>query len=334
VSAVIRAGIAGLGRWGQRLVVSACEPGPSSKIRFVRAATRSPSKVSSFAAQYGLEVAGDFDSLLDDTEIDAVVLATPHSLHVGQIMAAAAAGKHVFVEKPIALELIGARQAVEACRQAGVVLAVGFNRRFLPAYQHICERHQTGSLGQALHIEGAFSGPFGFSYHPGMWRGSKAENPAGGMAAMGIHVLDAMIHLMGPVKAVQTISRRQVLKADIDDTTSVVLRFCSGATGYFSTLMATAPAWRLQLFGSDGWAGMPDQTTVEEKTLQGELNRLDFHTADIERLELEAFADKISGLAEYPVTENEILSGVASMEAISRSAQLDGQLVQVDNTDQ
>ena len=118
----------------------------------------------------------------------------------------------------------------------------------------------TDNFGEKIHIEGNFSGPFGYDYSKKMWRGSLEENPTGGMAAMGIHVIDAMIDLLGPIKAVQCISKQQVLKhLDIDDTSSIQLWFSSGATGYLSTLMATAPLWRLQLYGTKAWVTMNGQ---------------------------------------------------------------------------
>lgn len=325
---MIKAGIVGLGRWGQRLVesVGGRQSSPGGGIEFVKAVARTPQKAQDFCARHGLPVSSDYDGLLSDPQVDAVVLATPHSQHVDQIRAAAAAGKHVFVEKPVALDLAGARAAVDACGAAKVVLAVGFNRRFLPAFQRMSERLEQGAVGRALHIEGNFSGPFGFSYRPGMWRGSPDENPAGGMTAMGIHVIDAMIRLMGPVAAVQAVSRRQILDADIDDTTAVMLRFHSGSTGVLSTLMATAPTWRLQLYGSKAWVSMHGPETLEERTLDGDVTVTQFPPVDIERRELEAFADAIRGGPDFPVTRHEILSGISVLEAVVGSTRSDGAL--------
>lgn len=321
-----RAGIVGLGRWGQRLVSSLSAGGSDREgsLEFVKAVTRSPDKAARFCAEHGLPVSSDYDALLQDRDVDAVVLATPHSQHVDQIKAAAAAGKHVFVEKPLALDAEGAADAISACEEAGIVLAVGFNRRFLPAFRHLASRIESGMLGQLLHIEGGFSGPFGYSYHDGMWRGSRAENPAGGMAAMGVHVLDAMIHLMGPVAEVRALSSRNVLTADIDDTTSVTLKFRTGLTGHISTMMATAPFWRLHVFGAQAWALMRDQETLEEKSLEGEITTSSFESVDIERAELEEFANCIRTGRPYPVSSQEALNCTAAMEAIGRSAAADG----------
>ena len=330
MSNIINAAIVGLGRWGQRLVESVKEDGVrSTNIRFVSGVTRSPNKVTDFCDQHHIRLYDNYANLLADTTLDAIVLATPHSQHVEQITSAAAAKKHVFVEKPVALDTQGAEHAIRACEQAGVVLAAGFNRRFLPAYQALGDQLKNGSLGQALHIEGNFSGPFGYQYRSDMWRGTIAENPAGGMAAMGIHVLDSMIHLMGPVASVQAQSHRQVINAEIDDTTSVLLQFQSGASGCLSTIMTTAPLFRLQLFGSKAWAEMPNQEQLKIEKIEGESEIIDFKPTNTLRCELEAFAQRIKTAEILPATNAEIINGVASMAAITQSASLQGEKVVV-----
>lgn len=343
---MIRAGIVGLGRWGQRLVDAVNsddvnsddvntngieKSGPSELIRYTHGVTRSPQKVVDFCEKNKIELVDSYDSLLANPDIDAIVLATPHSQHIDQIVLAAKANKPIFVEKPVALERNHLSRGIQACVDSGVILAAGFNRRFLPAYQFLESQLAQGELGTSLHVEGAFSGPFGYSYTKQMWRGTQAENPAGGMAAMGIHVLDAMIHLLGPVASVLAVSQKLVVDSDVDDTTSVMLNFESGASGYLSTLMATAQTFRLQLYGSKGWTALRDQETLDTKNIEGELSTQKFPLVDIERREQEAFAQAITTNLPYAVTYAEIISGVATMEAIVKSAKLNGQRVIVEN---
>jgi len=327
----LNAAIVGLGRWGQNLVTAAASD-TESRIRFIRGMTRTPSKVTDFGIAQGFEITDDFDSLLGDPKVQALVLATPHSMHCSQICAAAEAGKHIFVEKPLALTLGEAKDAVTACRRNKVTLAVGFNRRFLPALQALQKQNHTGSLGVPLHIDANFSGPFGFGFTDDMWRGTTAENPAGGMAALGIHMLDAMIHLLGPVQRVTALSKRRVLSAGVDDTTTVQLDFDSGATGTLTSLMATPLNWRLQLFGSEGWAAMADQQSLEVSRLEDlkESNQV-FEAVDTLAAELNAFAAAIYEGTPFPVSMSEALAGVAAMQAISQSAAAGGSVVQVEN---
>ena len=322
----VSAAIVGLGRWGQNLVTATTQDHP---LRFVRGVTRTPSKVTDFAAAQGFPVSDDYDATLADPAIEAVVLATPHSQHCAQICKAAGAGKHVFVEKPLALTLDEARRAVEVCNTHGVTLAVGFNRRFLPAYNALCDAFDDGTLGAALHMDANLSGPFGYQYTGDMWRGSAAENPAGGMAAMGIHMLDAMIHLLGPVESVATLSRRRAIDAPLDDTTNVQLLFKCGATGSVTTLMATQTNWRLQLFGAAGWGAMKDQQSLELALIDGDPEMQHYEANDTLADELAAFADCVRGRGTFPVTHEEALAGVAAMEAISQSAAANGDRVSV-----
>ena len=323
--------IVGLGRWGKNLVTAAASH-TDSRINFVRGMTRTPAKVTDFGNAQGFEITDDFGALLSDPTVQALVLATPHSLHCSQICAAAEAGKHVFVEKPLALTLDEAKDAAAACERNKVTLVVGFNRRFLPAFQAFQKQIQRGSLGVPLHIDANFSGPFGYDFPGDMWRGTVAENPAGGMAALGIHMLDAMIHLLGPVKSIAALSKRRVLTSSVDDTTTVQLEFESGATGSLTSIMATPLNWRMQLFGSEGWATMPDQQSLEFSRLHDpKAANQTFEAVDTVAAELNAFASVVQEGTAFPVSMSEALAGVAAMQAVSQSAASGGHIVHVEN---
>lgn len=314
---MLNAGLVGAGRWGQTLARSVA--GKSEKIRFVRAVTRTPSKAAGFAAELGIGIDADYDDLLADPGVDAVVLATPHSQHLDQIMRAARAGKHIFVEKPLALDAASARRAYDCTREAGVMLALGHNRRCLPAYAHLRDLFERGELGQILHIEGNFSGPSAFRQRADDWRASPEESPAGGMTGKGIHITDLMISLLGPVSEVATRSCRQVLDFGMDDTTLITLGFASGQTGSLSSLTATPDDWRLQVYGSDGWAEIRDERRFRLRRRDGETDERDFGEHDCERAILERFADSISANSPWIVTEREAVANTALLEEISRS---------------
>jgi len=187
---MIAAAMVGLGRWGRSLMESVKQ---SERIRFAR--TADPIEGTRL------------EDVLRDRSIHAVVLATPHSLHREQAIAAAQAGKHVFCEKPLALHLAHAQAMVTACRGAGVVLAVGHNRRFWPAMQALKRIVDSGDLGELLHVEGHNSNE-NSNRVTGGWRTLEAESPVGGFTGAGLHALDSMIMLCGPVRRV----RAQLLK--------------------------------------------------------------------------------------------------------------------------
>lgn len=326
---MLNVAIVGLGNWAKHLVDAVSAPA-SAKLRFTHAVARTPDKVRAYCSERRLALTDDIAQVLADPKIDAVVLATPHSQHVGQVVAAAEAGKHVFVEKPFALDAAGAVAAARACRAANVVLAPAHNRRFLPAIREIKGIIARGELGQVLHLEANFSGGAGLRYKPGMWRASKSESPLGGMAGMGIHLLDAFINVAGPISAVRCDSHRQVTAVDMDDTTSLHARFASGATAYLSTLNATARMFRFQVFGTKGWLHLLDPQTMHACDMEGKVRLIEFPETNIERAELEAFADAVAGTAAYPAPVDDAVHGVAVFEAAIRSAANQGERVAVE----
>lgn len=332
---MLRCAIVGLGRWGQRLVNSCQVEGQpvGNDIRFTHAVVRSPDNCLDFCTEQQLLLRTDYQSVLVDDAVDAVVLATPHSQHFEQIKKAAAAGKHVFVEKPLTLGCERAALAAESARDAGIVLAVGHNRRFLPALRDLRSMIDTGALGIVTHMEGNFSGPFGLGYDQTMWRANPAESPAGGMTAMGIHIVDAFIYLGGPIAEVSAQSLRLVLDVDMDDTTSAMLRFENGASAFLSTLCATARQWRLQVFGTMGWAQLRDHHVLDVcRVDQQEAKTTTYPHTDIELAELCAFAQACSGGAPYAVTVEEAVHGIAVQDAIIESASSPGLMRRVSHT--
>jgi predicted dehydrogenase len=204
---MIDAGIVGLGWWGKNLIEAV--QGKSNRLRFVRGACRDIKPVATFAERHGLALSSSLIELLADENVEAVVLATPHSLHAEQIIVSAEARKPVFCEKPLALTRDDAARAIDACRRHGVVLALGENNRFWPNTQEILRIVASGELGESMHIEGHASNENSGRFF-GAWRHLAAESPGGGMTGAGIHVLDAFIRLMGPVQSVsaQLVSRK------------------------------------------------------------------------------------------------------------------------------
>ncbi|MBH60889.1 MAG: oxidoreductase [Alphaproteobacteria bacterium] len=329
---MLNTAIIGLGRWGQRLVDSVQDLGrpKGDFIHFTRAVTRTPAKAADFAERHGMPIDSDYDSALSDPEIAAIALATPHTQHADQIEQAAAAGKHVFVEKPFTLTAENARQAVAACERAGVVLALGHNRRFFPSMIALKQMIGEGELGQILHLEGQFSSSYGLELTPQIWRAEGSESPAGGMTSLGIHCIDAFIHLNGPISRVQAYSLKQVLKVESNDTTAMLLRFSNGATGLLGTLTATARLFRLQIYGTKGWVRIDEDGSMTYCAVDGQPEARTFEKSDTCRAELEAFARAVSGTEPYLLPTDQAIHGIAVLEAIVASASNDGAAVDLD----
>ncbi len=320
---MINAAIVGLGRWGQNLVE--CTQGKTGKIRFTAGVTRTREKAQPFADRHGIALTGDYNAALADSTIDAVVLATPHTQHAEQVIAAARAGKHVFTEKPFTLTAASAEAAVRACAEAGRVLAVGYNWRYQPALQEIRRMVRDGHLGRLLHIEGNFNGPSVYRLPKEHWRQQPEEGPAGGMTGRGVHVVDAMLYLSGTIDSVFAQSDRLALDYGLDDTTSMLFKFANGATGYLGTFIATAECWRMQVFGSKGWAtvgSIPHLHTWSLTTcmVNAQPTVIDYPQQSTERAELEAFADAIERGTPFACPPEDAIHGVAVLEAIVKSA--------------
>ena len=340
---MIRAAIVGLGWWGKTLVEAV--QGTSDAIQFVAATsrTRTPD-YEAFAAAQGLRFADDYAALLADPAVDAVVLATPHSQHAAQVIAAAGAGKHVFCEKPFALHRAEAAAAVAATRQAGVTLGLGYNRRFHPEMTALRERIRSGALGTVLHVEATMTFPNALALKADAWRAQRDETPAGGLTPMGVHAIDGMIDLCGPIATVYCQSFRRVVAVDADDTTSMLFRMQAGMSGYLGTMTATGPGFSFQVFGSAGWVRLEGMTHVAGASSEERRTRLfgtcKFQPAkgpaetwaaaslDVTRASLEAFAAAAQGGAPYPIPLDEMVHGVAVTEAVVRSA-ASGQVEQV-----
>jgi predicted dehydrogenase len=232
---MIDAAIVGLRRWGKTLVEAV--QGNSETLRFTHAVSRDPQRHRDFAGRHGLEVVGALEWVLADPTIDAVVIATPHSLHCQQIIAAADAGKAVFCEKPLTLKKSEGARAIDACRAAGVVLGVGTDKRFYPSLRELIRTARGGELGKILHLEAHFSNEVAGTFTE--WRYSLDESPAGGMTGTGIHVLDALIAVAGPVRRVQGLLLSHKPPPDPLDSLSVLLEFASGISGILAAVRST-----------------------------------------------------------------------------------------------
>jgi predicted dehydrogenase len=333
---MINAAVVGLGWWGKTLVESV--HGRSDVIRFVAGATRTLSpEVQDFAANHDLRLLDSLEALLAEPEVEAVVLATPHSLHAGQVIAAAEAGKHVFCEKPFTLTKADAEAAVAATRRAGVTLGLGYNRRFHPEMTKLRERIRAGSLGVILHAEATMTFPNALLLQPTQWRARREETPCGGLTPMGVHAIDGMIDLCGAIERVYCQSFKRVVEIDSDDTTSVLFRMGNGMSGYLGTMTATGPGFSFQVFGSEGWVRLEGMTHVagasseERRTrlfgtcrfqpTKGEAEIWQADAYDVTRAALEAFAGAAAGGPEFPISLDEMIHGAAVTEAVVRSAE-------------
>jgi predicted dehydrogenase len=313
----IRAAIVGLGRWGRQLAGAAAG---HARLRIVCAVEPDAAGAQNFCAEHRLELTGSLDAVLADSSIGAVLLATPHSLHPAQVMACAAARKHVFCEKPLALRRADAARMFDACRDAGVTLAVGHNRRFWPAMAALRDTVASGELGTILHIEGHNSNENSQAITAG-WRLSPEESPGGGLTGAGLHVLDAFVSLLGPVRRVYAqLSSREQGPPPLDSA-MLAIDFVNGATGTLATVRATPLYWRVHVFGTKGSAEVLDEGTMILRKSGASPKQIAYPAIDVLRAELGAFADAIDNKRAFPVPEADVLATLSAFEAALRSMQ-------------
>ena len=326
---MIHAAIVGLGRWGRSLVSSV--QGKSDVLQFARAYTRTAASAEAFCAEKRIPLAASYDDILADPDIDAIVLATPHSQHETQVRQAAAAGKHIHVEKPITLDYASAQSVAAAAQQAGVVLAVGFCRRFHPSVVEIRQRLADGRLGNVLSMVAQHATSTAQFIPPDNWRATPQEAPGGALTAVGVHSLDHMIEFAGRVRDVRCVTAR-VFPGPSDDTTTVMLRFESGATGLLFCSVATATNFCFTLYGSKGLAEISKPTLQSFRFVPtsdtppiGQVTAPPDQTAehpvfDMLHAEMTAFARAIRDRTPYPVPVADVLHGMAVFDAIVQSA--------------
>ncbi|WP_424934262.1 Gfo/Idh/MocA family protein [Amaricoccus macauensis] len=286
-------------------------------------------------AAMGLTVWTDFSVPLALPEIDAVVLTTPNKLHEAQIIEVAAAGKHVFCEKPLGLTADSARRSVQACADAGVQLGIGHERRYEPAMLALREALEKEELGTIMHAEATFSHDKLSNVPAGDWRTSKEVCPAAGMTAMGIHLSDLLLSFFGPVRALQAFTADRILGWETGDVVTVQMQFEAGMTATFSAILKTPHFIRMHVYGSDRWIEVindshPDTPDGKVRMMTAETGkdmREDIYDwEDSVSANLEAFARAARGEAPYPISTDEMIQNIQILEAVAKSAET-GQVV-------
>lgn len=321
---MLNAAIIGLGWWGKILTQTLAA---SDKITVVKLADVDADGGAAFAAEHGIDFTSDFAAVLADDNVDAVILATPHSLHEEQIIAAAGAGKHIFCEKPFCLNRASALRAMDAIEKAGVQIAIGHERRFEPPIMDAMALARDGKLGPLMHIEANFSHDIFAVLDDTNWRLKTEESPAGGLTATLIHLMDLSISLFGqPDRVLASVEcHGDVVKNG--DTLTAQVKFENGRTASLNAFTHTPFFSRLAIFGANGWVEVRDKAHVQAPEgwffttcfTDGKAETVEYEVATPVLSNLECFADAIAGKADYPNTPEQIVRNVSLLEAIVKS---------------
>jgi predicted dehydrogenase len=320
---VISAAVIGLGWWGRKIVG---DLQGSDVVRVTHGVDPEPGTRARFDGS--LDTSCTFEQVLASDRIDTVILASPHRFHAEQIVAAAAAGKHVFCEKPLTTTGADAERALGAVAAAGVQLGIGHERRFEPAVLELRDAVRGGELGTPLVFEGNFSQDIFLDLPPDNWRLSPVEAPVGPLSATGIHLVDLAISLLGrPVEVWARLSTQATHFAN-GDTLTVTLAFETGETALITAVLATPFVGRVTVLGSEGWMEIRDRShpvapqgwDVTRTRRGGEPATRFFGPHPTVRDNIEQFARAAEGDVEYSVPPAEILAGARTFEAITASA--------------
>ena len=313
---MIDAAVIGLGRWGKNIVESV--QGKSKRLRFIRGVSKEPALVRDLAVAKGFQLSTEFEEAVADPRVQAVFLATPHSLHVEQICAVAAAGKPVWCEKPLALTRAEAARAIEACRKASVPFALGNNKRCFASMRELKRVVASGEIGDVLHVEGNYTNEHSTRVKGG-WRDDPRESPGGGMTGAGLHVIDAFVNLAGPIARADARLYAPKSPPDPRDSAAALVEFASGATGMLATVRAAPMYWRIMVFGNKGWAEAREETMLTVAPLGRDPMPQVFPPVDSLGALIDAFAETIETGRPFPVTTDEMLDVAGAFEAIIRS---------------
>jgi predicted dehydrogenase len=248
----VRVACLGMGWWSDVLADAIKRSG---KLQIEACYTRSEDKRKAFAAKYGCRAAPSYESILDDRSIEAIVNTTPNNVHLETTRAAAAAGKHVFLDKPIANTMADARAITAACRRDGVVLALGYQRRREAPFRWIRKQIDAGVFGLLVNAEANISRDRLGKIDLSSWRYTAAGMPGGVMLQIGIHYADVLEFLMGPIRAVSGRVAQLVLPGDNPDVASLVLEHDSGALSTLNASYASASEYYLMnIYGKEASA--------------------------------------------------------------------------------
>jgi predicted dehydrogenase len=242
----------GMGWWSDVLADAIKRSG---KLTIAGCYSRSADKREKFAAKYGCRAFPSYEAVLAERGIEAIINTTPNAVHLETTRAAAEAGKHVFLDKPIANTIADARAITQACRKAKVVLALGYQRRREAHFRWVRKQIQEGAFGKLVNAEANISRDRLGQIDLTSWRYTAEGMPGGVMLQIGIHYTDVLEYLLGPVKAVSGQFVRLVLPGDNPDVASLLLEHESGALSTLNASYASASEYYLMnIYGKEASA--------------------------------------------------------------------------------
>ncbi len=246
----LKVGIVGLGRWARVLTRAA---GKSGALTIIAGYSRSEEKRAAFQRETGVPSVPTLDAMLADPSIRGVILTVPNEQHLPVAAQVAAAGKHVYTEKPIASTLDDGLQIAALEQKHGVTVTVGHSARLMAGIQQIHEAIETGELGRVAFLEANFSNERALELTPQTWRWYKNRAPGGPLSQLAIHQFDVLHYLGGEIlEASSMASKLSPVGAEVDDQSMTLLKFADGKVGYVGSCWTSPGVFAVRVFGSKG----------------------------------------------------------------------------------
>ncbi len=270
----------------------------------------SPDRCRAFAKSYGVKAYDSVDALLSDTDIDAVCICTPSGFHAENALRVMEAGKHVLIEKPLALNTDDCDRLIEAAAKYGVKAGVMSQLRFAETTQILKSLVDNGDLGRIVTADilmKYYRSPEYFAESP--WRGTWKHDGGGALMNQGIHGIDLLLYIMGKAKSVYGMARTLRHSIEVEDTASAVVEFENGALGLIQGTTSVSPGYPrvLTVSGTKGtvsitenrfteWSitdrEIPDGIRLGGEIRSGARNPTDISNAG-HRMQIEDFIDAI-----------------------------------------
>ena len=243
----VELGIIGLGNWSRQIFQAVDQ---LAEVKITQCYSRYRDTREGFASEYDCLACEQYEQMVADPEIDGVVVMSANAAHEKDVTLAASSGKHIFVTKPIATTIAAGKRMIDVCSQNEVILAVGHQTRREAALRKLKEVLDSGELGVVRLVEANYSTPNGLKIKEGDWRWGEDECPGGALIQIGIHVIDTLQYLFGPVRRVLSWQDRGGLEVDMPGVTATLLEFESGLRGYLGSSYVSSFSHWIKVYGT------------------------------------------------------------------------------------
>jgi UDP-N-acetyl-2-amino-2-deoxyglucuronate dehydrogenase len=315
----LRVALVGLGNWS-KMHENALKN--TELLKLVTCYTRTGEKAKKFAKENNCAYEKSYEDVLKRSDIDAIILCTPHTTHPGMAIQAANAGKHLLIEKPLANTVAECRKMISAFDDAGLVLAVCQDRRYWAPVRKMKEMITKGEVGRLILGEANYLNPSGFGITPDKWRWYKSESPGGPLAYLGIHMIDSLRFLIDPsVVEVDASLAKMGVKAEIDDIALLRLKFANGAFAISAAVFTVPRGTYMNVFGTQMSLFLVEKMGLYAQKLGSDSReKIEYDEVDPIQREQEEFAKSVAEKSKPEVDGYEGMANVAIIEAAIKSS--------------